>query len=115
MNENVSLPQLELSLSNAGEKELEELIFLMEHPEYETRPLTMREFLENPNFVPPQDAPRPYNKQLLIDIFDSYRNENEFENLGRYEEAMYIAGIGSGKSYFSSMSIVYCIYRLLFF
>lgn len=85
----------------------------MEHPEYEHKPVTMREFLENPDFVPTQDAPRPYNKQLLIDIFDSGNSWSEFETFGRYEEAMYIAGIGSGKSYVSSMSIVYCIYRLL--
>jgi hypothetical protein len=73
----------------------------------------MREFLENPNFVEPQDAPRAYNKQLLIDIFDSGTTFEEFENLGKYEEALYIAGIGSGKSYVSSMAIVYTIYRLL--
>jgi len=54
----------------------------------------MKEFLENPNFVDPQDAPRPFNKQLLIDIFDSGTTFEEFENLGKYEEALYIAGIG---------------------
>jgi len=73
----------------------------------------MQEFLESPNFVTEQDAPRPYNKQLLIEIFDSFTNFNEFENLGKYEEVLYIAGIGSGKSYISSMAIVYIIYRLL--
>jgi hypothetical protein len=59
----------------------------------------MQEFLDSPDFVNDQDKPRPYNRQLLIDIFDSGRNFEEFENLGRYEEALYIAGIGSGKSY----------------
>jgi hypothetical protein len=73
----------------------------------------MREFLENEEFVPKQDAPRPFNKKLLIDIFDNFSSWEEFENLGRYEEAMYIAGIGSGKSYVSSMAIAYIIYRLL--
>lgn len=73
----------------------------------------MKEFLENPNFVEAQDAPRPYNKQLLIDIFDNWENWDQFENLGKYEEVLYIAGIGSGKSYISSMAIVYIIYRLL--
>ena len=72
----------------------------------------MREFLENPNFVTEQDKPRPYNKQLLIDIFD-HTTWEEFENLGKYEEILYIAGIGSGKSYVSSMAIVYIIHRLL--
>ena len=64
-------------------------------------------------YVAPQDRPRPYNKQLLIDFFDSFRNFEEFENLGRYDELLYIAGIGSGKSYVSSMAICYTIYRLL--
>ena len=73
----------------------------------------MREFIENPNYVDPQDSPRPFNKQLLIDIFDSGKTFEEFENLGKYEEALYIAGIGSGKSYVSSMAIVYTVYRLL--
>jgi len=73
----------------------------------------MKEFLDSPDFVDPQDAPRPFNRQLLIDIFDSGENFEEFENLGKYEEALYIAGIGSGKSYVSSMAIVYTIYRLL--
>ena len=57
----------------------------------------MKEFLENPNFVSEQDAPRPHNKQLLIDIFDNNKTFEEFENLGKYEEILYIAGIGSGK------------------
>ena len=61
----------------------------------------MKEFLSNPDFVDAQDAPRPYNRQLLIDIFDSGDNWETFENLGKYEEALYIAGIGSGKSYVS--------------
>jgi len=73
----------------------------------------MKEFLENPKFVTKQDGPRPHNKQLLIDIFDSSSNWEEFENLGKYEEVLYIAGIGSGKSYVSSMAIVYIIHRLL--
>ena len=73
----------------------------------------MREFLESPNFVTKQDSARPYNKELLIEIFDSGKNLEFFENLGKYEEVLYIAGIGSGKSYVSSMAITYIIYRLL--
>ncbi len=73
----------------------------------------MKEFLENPKFVTEQDGPRPHNKKLLINIFDNTQTFDEFENLGRYEEILYIAGIGSGKSYISSMAIVYIIYRLL--
>jgi len=69
--------------------------------------------LENPEFVSEQDQPRPKNKELLIDIFDSGTTFEEFENLGKYEEILYIAGVGSGKGFCSSMSIVYVVYRLL--
>ena len=85
----------------------------MSHPEYQHKPVTMREFLENPNFVNTQDSPRPYNKKLLIDIFDSGNTFQDFENLGKYEEALYIAGVGAGKSFCGSVAIVYTIYRLL--
>ena len=54
----------------------------------------MREFLESPNFVTKQDSARPYNKELLIEIFDSGKSNEFFENLGKYEEILYIAGIG---------------------
>jgi len=33
--------------------------------------------------------------------------------MGRFEDILYIAGIGSGKSYVSSMAIVYVVYRAL--
>ena len=44
-----------------------------------------------------EDRPRLNNKKLLIEFFDSFDNLNEFERLGKYEEFLYIAGIGSGK------------------
>lgn len=73
----------------------------------------MREFLESPNFITEQDSARPYNKELLISIFDDEGKFKLFENLGKYEEVLYVAGIGSGKSYVSSLAITYIIYRLL--
>jgi len=73
----------------------------------------MKEYLENPTFVNPQDTARPFNKKLLIEIFDTGTTAEDFINLGKYEEILYIAGIGSGKSYVSSMAITYIIYRLL--
>jgi hypothetical protein len=99
-------------LNSANLNELETFEFLASNPEYQHKPVTMKEFLENPKFVTVQDGPRPFNKQLLIDIFD-HKGFKEFENLGRYKEILYIAGIGSGKSYVSSMAITYIIYRLL--
>jgi len=63
----------------------------------------MQEFLESPDFVGEEDKPREHNKKLLIEIFDK----------GDYEEVLYIAGIGSGKSYLSSKAIEYIVYYLL--
>ncbi len=47
----------------------------------------MKEFLENPKFVTKQDGPRPHNKQLLIDIFDSssnWKNLKTWENMKKF-------------------------------
>ncbi len=63
----------------------------------------MKEYLSSPQFTIQQDKPRPHNQQLLIDVFDG----------GNFDEVLYIAGIGSGKSYFSSKAIEYTLYKLL--
>lgn len=63
----------------------------------------METFLTDERFTSVQDQPRRFNKKILTDVFDK----------GSYDEILYIAGIGSGKSYVSSMAISYIIYRLL--
>lgn len=57
----------------------------------------MREFLDNPKFTSKQDQPRENNRRILIDFFDSWTTFEEFEQMGRFDELLYIAGIGSGK------------------
>lgn len=54
---------------------------------FQHRPVTIKTFLESPEFVSNEDKARPHNKQVLIEIFDD----------GNYEEVLYIAGVGSGK------------------
>jgi len=73
----------------------------------------MKEFLDNPEYTAVEDRPRPANRKLLIEFFDSFSDMDEFEKLGKYEEMLYIAGIGSGKSFSSSKAIQYVLYRLL--
>ncbi len=63
----------------------------------------MKTFLESPEFGSEEDNARPHNKNVLIDIFDK----------GTYEEVLYIAGIGSGKSFLASKAIEFIIYNLL--
>ena len=66
-------------------------------------PVKMETFLTDDHFTLEQDRPRATNKKILTDVFDK----------GNFEEVLYIAGIGSGKSYVSSMAIAFVIYRLL--
>lgn len=96
-------PQLRRFLKSATDEELENYLWYRKNPEYEHKPVSMKQFLSDPQFVSQQDQPREHNRKLLIDVFDN----------GEYEEVLYIAGIGSGKSYFSSQAIEYIIYRLL--
>jgi hypothetical protein len=84
-------------------------MFLVEHPEYEHVPVTMREFLNNPFYTPPEDNRRPNTEKILCEIFDT----GNFETLGDYEEALLIMGIGAGKSFLASKSMHYMAYRLL--
>lgn len=63
----------------------------------------MEQFLTDEQFTVEQDRPRKLNKIILTDIFDK----------GNYDEALLIEGIGSGKSFISSMAISYIIYKLL--
>lgn len=90
------------------------MLFLAKHPEYEHYPVTMREFLNDPMFTPPADNQRPHSEMVLSEIFDT-GDESDFHRMGEYEEVLYIAGIGSGKSFMSSKAMHYMLYRLLCF
>jgi hypothetical protein len=84
MTKEVQLPtQLDKFLQNATKQELETFQWLVENPDYEQKPVTMQEFLDNDFYTGEQDKPRPKNRQILIDFFD-----------GGYEELLVIAGIG---------------------
>lgn len=111
-------PRLTAFLKTASKKELEDFRFFLNHPEYEHRPVSMREFLENPLYTGKGDYIRPKIKEVLIDFFDKDRkgnpiSEEVFEQLGAYEELLMIAGIGSGKSFLASKGIQYVLHRLL--
>jgi len=103
-------PQLNKFLNQAkSKKDLEQLLFLIEHPEYEHPPVTMKEFLTNPLYTPAEDNRRKHTQDVLVDIFDT----GSFEKMGDFEEILYIAGIGSGKSFMYSLAAKYILYRLL--
>ena len=69
---------------------------------FEEQPVGMREFLESPLYCPAVNQIRPRIKEMLIEMFE-----------GGYDEALFIAGIGSGKSFLTSKAIEYIVYRLL--
>jgi hypothetical protein len=103
MNQVELSPPLIKFLEDAKKEELEDLRWLLKHPEYEHRPVSMEVFLTDERFTSEQDRPRAFNKKILTDVFDK----------GNYDEVLYIAGIGSGKSYVSSMAIAYILYKIL--
>jgi len=90
-------PQLTKLLVSSNKQQLKEVKFVLQHPEYQHYPVSIKEYIENPQYTNPEDKPRKHNKKLLIDIFDSGTEEERLNSFGKYEEILYIAGIGSGK------------------
>lgn len=102
-------------LATTNKQQLREFKFLLQNPEYQHYPVTIKEYIESSECTNPEDKPRDHNKQLLIDIFDSKDENERLKNFGYYEEVLYIAGIGSGKSYIASKAMEYMVFRLLCF
>jgi len=70
---------------------------------YEEHPVDIEEFLTNPLYCPAARQVRPEIKKMLIEFFIN----------DAYTEGLVIAGIGSGKSFFTSKAIEYITYKLL--
>lgn len=77
---------------------------------YEEMPVGIKEFIESPDFLDWDTIIFPGIKKLLIDFF-------QFGPDGwlKYDEAVVIAGLGSGKSEFAAIATTYIVYRLLCF
>lgn len=84
------------------EKELNDLVWLLEHPEYEHRVVGIREFIDSPDYL-----------NCEKECWDSVKNDLEELFKGDYTEAVLCCAVGSGKSFASSIIISYLVYRVL--
>ena len=97
-------PELEKFLINPAttKKEVEDLLWFLEHPECEHRIVGIREFIDSPEYL-----------NAGQECWDSTKNDAEELCNGNFTEAVLCQAIGSGKSFFASVITTYQVYRLL--
>jgi len=83
-------------------KELCDLLWLLEHPEYEHRLVDIRTFIDSPDYLNAKNECWPSIKDDLEELFQ-----------GGYDESVFCEAIGSGKSFKSSITISYLTYQTL--
>ena len=83
-------------------KELDDFLWLVEHPECEHRIVSLREFINSPEYL-----------NAVKECWDSVKDDLEDLFNGNYTEAVFCQAIGSGKSYASSIIIAYLAYKVL--
>lgn len=103
---------LEYLIDHLGEPgfEPETIAFLIDHPEYEHKPVGIREFIESERYLNAKSRVWPEVVDELERIFDA---EPTSGKLSTYREVVLDMGIGSGKSYRVSAAFAYAVYRLL--
>ena len=84
-------------------KDLNDLIWLSEHPEHEHRVVGIREFIDSPDYLNAKNECWPNIKDDLEDL----------DNSG-CTEAVLCYAIGGGKSFASSILIVHRAYKVLY-
>jgi len=77
-------------------------MWLSEHPECEHRVVGIREFIDSSDYLNAKNECWPSIKDDLEELFN-----------GHYTEAVFCEAVGAGKSYKSSIIIVYMVYRVL--
>lgn len=90
--------------------EPETIAFLIDNPEYEHRPVGIREFVESPYYLNAKERIWPAVVDELERIFDA---DPKSKRLSSFREIALDMGIGSGKSYRVSVAFAYAVYRLL--
>ena len=91
-------------------KELDDFLWLAEHPEYEEKPVSIRTFINGSDYMNAKDECWEPIKDDLSELFKGYDNPGmEWE----YTEAVFNEGISGGKSYKASIIITYLVYRML--
>ena len=85
-------------------KQSEELLFLIENPDYQFKPVDIETFINDPHYLNLDQYCWPEVKKELIEF---YR--------GNYSEAVLDKAIGGGKSFWASIAATYEAYRILCF
>lgn len=85
-----------------SKKELDDLAWLIENPRYEHRPVDIRTFIDDPDYLNAGAECWPSIKDDLEELFS-----------GNHTEAVFCFGIGGGKSYASSVIVSYQVYLVL--
>lgn len=86
-----------------------EFIWLRDHPEFEQRPASIREFI-GPDYLNIEGNVRPALLKILIDIFGEETNP---ERISKYERGIFTGGIGVGKTTLASILIPYMAHWVL--
>jgi hypothetical protein len=107
-----SLPDLERLLQDetVTKEDLDDLAWLIEHPEYDERPVDVKTFINSPLYMDAKDECWDKIKDDLADLFVGY---DDSEMRWKCNEAVFDEGIGAGKTYKTSIIIVYLLYRIL--
>ena len=100
----ILFPELEKLLAdkNTTPKKLCDFSWLLEHPDYEQRPVDVRTFIDDPEYLNAKGECWPSIKDDLEGLFS-----------GPYDESVFCEGIGAGKSFKSSVVISYMAHRVL--
>ena len=83
-------------------EDLSDLIWLIQHPNYEHRPVDVRIFIDSPEYLGISDECWPVSKDDLAALF-----------AGAHTQAVFVEATGAGKSFKSSIIITYLVYRML--
>lgn len=111
MNKESSLPvSLKKSLEALDEDEKKDMLWLLEHPEFEHKPVTIREFIDSPYYLNQKKQCRIRLKSELENIFGPVISPRK---LSHYQFALLTGAIGIGKSYIAGIIFAYLSYRLL--
>lgn len=102
---------LKEKLKKVSREELEEIKWLLLHPEYSERPVDIETFVNHPYYLGLKFTTvgnkgygcRPRILERLRDVFDPKK---------KYEEFVFMCGIGWGKDFASSIVLTYQLYRL---
>lgn len=91
-----------MTSAETTQKELDNLVWLLENPEYEQRVVDIRTFIDSEKYLNAKN-----------ECWDSIKDDLEELFKGHYTEAVFCEAIGAGKGYKSSIIIAYMVYRTL--